>query len=442
MMFSTLRLAYSLLLMLLLPIIFFRLWWRGRYLPAYRQRWAERLGIVSFIVDKKGPLKPIWVHAASVGEVLSAIPLIKRLQSQYPNTPILITTITPAGSERVQVHFRNELNNTIFHSYLPYDVAFIIRRFLNDIDPKYLIIIETELWPNLLYIAHQKKIPIMIANARLSPRSVKHYQHLGWIMRVILNSITVVVAQSALDAKRYASIGMVENRITNIGNIKYDLKLPDNIISKGLALRQIWDKNRPVWIAASTHQGEESLILSIFSNLQKKYPRLLLLLVPRHPDRFEEVYQLCLAKKLSIIRRTDLNTHLKTIEFPEIFLGDTMGDLLEYYAASDFVFMGGSLVPVGGHNFLEPAALGLPIVIGPYHFNFAEMSEDLLANQGLKIVQNVQALEDQISDFLDYPKEAQQIGQAAKNVVQQNRGALDRLIILIGKTCNIEEFSV
>ncbi len=432
--FSTLRLAYSVLLMLLLPIIFFRLWWRGRYFPAYRERWAERLGLVNFIASKKEPLKPIWVHAASVGELLSAIPLIKELQDAYPNTPILITTMTPAGSQRVQAYFKNELNNTIFHSYLPYDIAFIINRFLNRLSPRCLIIIETELWPNLLYIAHQKKIPIIIANARLSPRSVKQYPYLGWIMRVILHSVTVVAAQSALDAKRYASIGMPEDRIINIGNIKSDLSLPDNIKAKGLVLRQIWDKNeaaapRPVWIAASTHHGEESLILSVFLKLHQQYPTLLLLLVPRHPDRFEAVYQLCIEQKWRVLRRSSP----KLIESPQIFLGDTMGDLLEYYAASDFVFMGGSLVPIGGHNFLEPAALGLPIVTGPYNFNFAEISQRLVEHQGLIVTHNVQALEDQIRAFLENPTKASQMGQAAQRVVQQNRGALHRLMVLIKK---------
>lgn len=426
MVLSIVRLVYSLLFMLVLPIIFCRLIYKGRRLPAYRARWAERLGLVSFIADKKA-FNPIWVHAASVGEVLAAVPLIKSLKSHHANTPILITTMTPTGSEQVQIHFKNELNNTVFHSYVPYDIDWIVRRFFNRLKPLALVIMETELWPNLLSIAHEKQIPIVIANARLTPKSVKSYQRIKGFMKLILNQVDVVAAQSQLDVERYASLGLDPKKIMYTGNIKYDLTIPEGLFEKAHALKELWGKERPVWIAASTHAGEESKILSVFLELQKKTPDLLLLLVPRHPNRFEEVYQLCLKSNLRILRATQPQQRMDA----HVFLGDTMGDLWTYYSASDMVFLGGSLVPIGGHNFLEPASLGLPIVSGPYLANCAEVVDFLKAAGGIKVVDTEKDLQAQLQDFLDHPEQAKAQGQAAQEAAERNRGALNRLVSVI-----------
>lgn len=428
---SIVRLAYSLLFVLVLPIIFCRLIYKGRRLSAYKRRWAERFGFVSFVANKKKPLKPIWVHAASVGEVLAVVPLIRLLRSQYANTPILITTMTPTGSEQVQLRFKNELNDTIFHCYVPYDIGFIVHRFLNRLLPIALIILETELWPNLICMSSQKKIPVIIVNARLSPHSVKQYRLIKWIMKPVLNQVSCVAAQSKIDVQRYLSLGLDATKIFNTGNIKYDLSIPKGTLEKGLALRKIWDKGgdspRWVWIAASTHSGEESIILSVFSKLKIKYPSLLLLLVPRHPNRFEEVYQLCLKHTPNVIRKTQFKNNI----YPDIFLGDTMGDLWEYYAASDGVFLGGSLTPVGGHNLLEPAALGLPIVTGPYLFTILEMRDCFIQVQGLKIIKEAQGLESAIESFISQSSLAKAQGLAAQRVVEQNRGASHRILALI-----------
>lgn len=425
------RLAYSLLFVLALPIIFCRLIYKGRRLPAYRRRWAERLGFVSFIANKDKALKPIWVHAASVGEIIAAVPLIKLLSSQYVDRPILITTMTPTGSEQVQIRFKNELNNTIFHCYVPYDIGFIVRRFLNRLSPIALIILETELWPNLISISHEKKIPTIIVNARLSPHSVQQYRFIKWIMRPLLNQLSFVAAQSKIDVERYLSLGLDSKKILNMGNLKYDLNIPEGTLEKGVALRKVWDKAgsapRWVWIAASTHSGEESIVLSVFLKLQKKYPSLLLLLVPRHPNRFEEVYQLCLKHTPRVIRKTQLKNDI----YPDIFLGDTMGDLWEYYAASDGVFLGGSLVPIGGHNLLEPAALGLPIVTGPHLFTILEMRDCFMKVNGLKIIQDAQGLEAVIEGFISQPALAKAQGLAVGQIIEQNRGASYRILELI-----------
>jgi 3-deoxy-D-manno-octulosonic-acid transferase len=421
------RWIYTILFTCLLPWVFFRLWVRSLRLPAYRQRWLERLGYA--------PLPPLdnvlWVHAVSVGETLAAIPLVQRLKLQYPQTPILMTTTTPTGSERVQAAFKEKLGKEIYHCYLPYDLPWTLRSFFRRVKPKLLILMETELWPNLLECCNQKQIPVLIANARLSPKSLKHYRFLGHLMKKMLRPVQAVAAQSAIDVESFSAIGMDRKRIVETGNIKFDLTLPPNLQETGKSLRNdLGGASRMIWIAASTHEGEEAIMLKVYKALKKRFPSLLLLLVPRHPDRFNKVADLCEEQGLKVVRRSQNQPCPAEVD---IFLGDTMGELLLFYAASDVAFVAGSFMPIGGHNLLEPAALGLPILTGPQLFNFVAISQMLVAAGGATIVQDEKTMEMALADLLADEEKGKEQGAKAKQVVEKNRGALDKLLHLIGK---------
>lgn len=421
-----LRWLYSAIFICLLPWVFFRLWVRSLKFPAYRRRWLERLGQV--------PLPPLeevlWVHAVSVGEAVSAIPLIHRFRAQYPQTAILVTTTTPTGSERVQVAFKDMLGKQIYHCYLPYDLPWALRSFFQRIKPKLLVLMETEIWPNLLQACQQRDLPVLIANGRLSPSSARRYGWLGKQMAGILRSVSGVAAQSALDAKRFHNLGVNKAHIWETGNIKFDLQLPPYLQEAGAEFRADLGSSRLIWIAASTHEGEESIMLSVYRSLKKKFPQLLLLLVPRHPDRFNKVANLCLEGGFQLVRRSQKQS---CTQETDIFLGDTMGEMPLFYAASDVAFVGGSLVPVGGHNLLEPAALGLPVLTGPQLFNFVAISDMLVAAKGATIVANEAALTTQLQLLFENGELRETQGKQAKMVVEENRGALDQLMALINK---------
>lgn len=418
------RWLYSLFFTCMLPWIFFRLWLRSFKLPAYRKRWSERLGLV--------PLPPLddvlWLHAVSVGEAVSAFPLIHRIHAQYPKIPILITTTTPTGSERVQAAFRDKLGKNIYHCYLPYDLPWILNRFFKRVKARMLILMETELWPNLLYQCQQKNVPVLIANARLSPKSISRYQLLGGVMPSMMRAISLVAAQSHLDMKRFESLGVARDSIVETGNIKFDSQLPSYIQEAGRVLRNEIGETRLVWIAASTHEGEEASMLEVYTGLKKSIPELLLLLVPRHPERFNKVAQLCQDRGLEVVRRSQKMPCKATTD---VFLGDTMGELFLFYAASNIAFVGGSFAPIGGHNLLEPAALGLPVLTGPHLSNFVAISEMLLEAKGLRIVENERMLQETILQFYENKELGLSLGRHAKKVVEDNRGALDKLMELI-----------
>lgn len=420
-----LRWVYSAVLFCLLPWIFVRMLVRSLRLPAYRQRWGERLGKVPF-----PPLEEVlWIHAVSVGEALSTVPLIHRLRAEY-KTPILITTTTPTGSERVQAAFKDLLGKQIYHCYMPYDLPWAWRAFFKAIKPKLLVLMETELWPNLLHACHKQQIPILIANGRLSPRSVQRYQWVGAFIRWCLRPICAIAAQSSLDARRFEDLGIAKKAIYETGNIKFDLQLPNYIQTAGMELRTELGKNRQVWVASSTHEGEENLILEAYQSLKPEFPELLLVLVPRHPDRFNRVANLCQEKGFQTVRRSQKQSCAPQTD---VFLGDTMGELFLFYAAADCAFVGGSFMPIGGHNLLEPAALGLPIVTGPHLFNFIAISDMLKQAKGLTIVQNASALKDALAQLLTHKEMRHEQGQNAKKVVEENRGALDKLLKIISE---------
>ena len=398
-----------------------RLLWRSRKLPAYRQRLLERFGFYPFKLKHC-----LWIHAVSVGESLAAIPLIKALIKDYPDLPVLVTTMTPTGAERINA----ALGDRIKHVYIPYDIPDAVSRFLNTMHPVIAIIMETELWPNLLAICHQKRIPICLMNARLSEKSAAGYQRISSLTHRMMNEITLIASHGENDAKRFIALSAPKENVIVTGNIKFDLELPHDLASKSLALRETLGKDRLIWIAASTHEGEEEIILLAHKKCYEKNKKALLLLVPRHPDRFDKVHHLCEQQGWVIKRRSKQET---CDQNTSIYFGDTMGELLFMYSVSDIAFVGGSLIPRGGHNMLEPGALGKPILTGPHLFNFAEISELFFKAHALVKVTDADSLFKQLDFWMMNEAERHATGERAKAVVDANRGALAKQLTLINK---------
>ncbi|MGC6407891.1 lipid IV(A) 3-deoxy-D-manno-octulosonic acid transferase [Bisgaard Taxon 45] len=418
-----LRFFYTVLMYLIQPLVVLFMLGRSIKAPNYRKRLNERYGFYCGAVRPKAD--GVVIHAASVGEVIAATPLVKRIQALYPNLPITVTTVTPTGSDRVNAAF----GNSVTHFYLPYDLPDAVNRFIAFVQPKVCIVIETEIWPNLIVQLKKQRIPFIIANARLSARSTQRYQKLKGALHHIFDDISLIAPQDDVSAQRYLSLGYDEQRLKLTGNIKYDLVLNDALMQQVTALKQAWVEQRPVWIAASTHEGEEDLILESHRLLLHKYPDLLLILVPRHPERFNLVADLIKKHKLTYIRRSD---KIVPNASTQVVLGDTMGELMLMYGISDIAFVGGSLVKHGGHNPLEPLAFKLPVISGKYTFNFPEVFTKLTQVQGaLEINGNTKALTSAIEKFLDSPELRERYGNAGHEVLIENRGALQRLLDLL-----------
>lgn len=405
------RFLYSLLFYLLVPFILLRLAYKGRRVPGYRSRWRERFALQPIPESERGA---IWVHAVSVGEVEAAVPLIRILQGQGR---VLLTTTTPTGSARVRALF----GDTVSHVYLPYDVPDAVQRFLDGYRPSMAIFMELEIWPNLFAGCGKRAIPLYLINARLSEKSARGYQWLPRFVASTLANVSRLCAQGEADAARFAALGLPEERIVVTGSIKFDLELPEDLPERGKALRASLFGLRPVWIAASTHAGEEDQVLEVFLTLRRDYPDLLLLLAPRHPERSPEIRALCQQRGLQCVTRSS-----GTPCSPDtaVFILDTLGELKQFYAVGDIAFIGGSLVPVGGHNVLEPAALGIPILFGPLMDNFVEISRKLLAEQGAVQIRHQSELSDQVSRLLADATAREQLGENARRFLNANRGAL------------------
>lgn len=406
------RYLYSLILLLLQPFMLLRLYWRGRKLPAYRQRWLERFGIFPHPKIVAGG---VWVHAVSVGEVVAAIPLVEELLRKGSTVPVIVTTTTPTGSARVKQAF----GDRVTHVYLPYDLPIYIRNFLNRIVPQTLILMETELWPNLLYTCKQQRLKIILVNARLSDNSFINYKQVKFLVRGMLQQINVIAAQTKVDAERFIELGASESAVVIAGNLKFDMP-------KRTFKRQIVD--RLVWIAASTHEGEEELILQAFKQLKQQFPDLLLILVPRHPDRFEQVASLIAAHTLIYVRRS-------ASEIPqantEVWLGDTMGELDFFYAQADMAFVGGSLVPIGGHNLLEAVASGAATITGPHMDNFREITVKLLAAKAITVIHTVDELTNKLRSWGTDKQLRLSFADYGLHVIEDNRGALAKVLTIL-----------
>lgn len=414
------RSLYTLLYYLLLPFVFIRLLWRARKAPNYARRWGERLGFFQ-APERTGGL---WLHSVSVGETIAAAPLIKQIQQTYPDLPIVITTMTPTGSDRVRALF----GDSVFHVYVPYDIPGAVKRFLAKTRPKMTLVMETELWPNLIHHCFQQRIPVVVANARLSERSARGYSRFPSLVGDMLSKISLIAAQSSGDGERLVNLGLDSEHLRVTGSVKFDIQVPSDVKAQAEDLRLTWGKDRLVWIAASTHEGEDEQVLDAYQQLLASRPETLLVLVPRHPERFNQVADLCLSRGLSIARRS-LNEEVDVST--QVLVGDTMGELLLLYAASDIAFVGGTLVETGGHNFLEPAALGLPVFSGPHLFNFTEVSRMLIGAGAMETVENSNELASAILTVLDDRSLSRTMGQAGLAVVEDNRGAQQRVFELI-----------
>jgi 3-deoxy-D-manno-octulosonic-acid transferase len=410
------RFLYSLLLYVLTPLVLLRLCFRSRKAPAYRRRIAERFGFFSPPEFKGG----IWVHAVSVGETLAAAPLIQHFLNTHPDVPLIVTTMTPTGSERVQALF----GDRVFHVYAPYDLPCSVSRFLRRLAPRLAVIMETEVWPNMVVQTAAQGIPVVLANGRMSARSAKGYQRFSRLIKPAFASFAQVVAQSEDDARRFISLGAVEDHVQVSGSIKFDVSIGDDLRRQAEALRAALG-SRPVWIAASTHPGEEEAVLAAHYQVLSKHPDAVLILVPRHPERFDGVADLLSSEGVAVARRS--SGAVVTAD-TQVLLGDTMGELMMFYGAADVAFVGGSLIARGGHNMLEPAAWALPIVCGPSDFNFAEISSKLSVAGGMSIVADGDALGGEVASLLSDTAWCQRRGQASLAVVDANRGALNKLI--------------
>ncbi|MCU7878782.1 MAG: lipid IV(A) 3-deoxy-D-manno-octulosonic acid transferase [Candidatus Thiodiazotropha sp. (ex Lucinoma borealis)] len=416
------RYLYTLLFTLLVPVYLLRLYWRGFKAPAYRERWLERFGIFEHPLDQNG----IWVHAVSVGEVQAVAQLVGRLLDRYPGMPLLITTTTPTGAERVQALFGNDVE----HRYAPIDLPWVVRRYLVAFQPRLLILIETEIWPNLIHHAKLEGVPTLLANARLSVRSARGYHRLAGLTREALRNLTLIAPHAEADAERFHTLGARPEKIEVTGSIKFDVHLPGSLRERADVMRREWGGQRPVWLAASTHEGEDEIILQAHAMIRETISDALLVLVPRHPERFERVAQLIEEVGFNLVKRSQQQP---CEHETGVFLGDTMGELTLFMGATDVAFIGGSLVPHGGHNILEATAQGVAVVFGPHMFNFSEISELFLQHKAAVQVDSVEALAGQVTRWLSDASERSRIGEAGRELVEQNRGALDRLTRLVGR---------
>lgn len=402
------------------PVLLLHLFWRSLGNPLYRQRIAERFGYFDARINGSS----IWIHAVSVGEVRAAAPLVRALQERYPDKTLVMTTMTPTGSQQV----RDLFGDSVVHSYVPYDLASAVRRFFDWAKPELVIIIETELWPNLFRECGLRNIPLVLASARVSPGSVNRYRRLVSLFRETLSHGIVIAAQTETDGERFRSLGAHPDRIHLTGNIKFDFDLDPDIPARGRQFREDQAGGRPVWIAASTHGDEEQVALAAHAAVLKEFPAAMLLIVPRHPERFQLVASLIERTGMRCVRRS---SGQRCGADTDVFLGDTMGELTFFYAVADVAFVGGSLVPVGGHNLLEPAALGLPVLTGPHTFNAADIAQLLIDDGSAQVVRNGDELAARVVELFGDASERERRGRAGRQVFENNRGTLQRLLKLI-----------
>lgn len=416
------RNLYTLLYGLLLPAVLLRLYWRGCKAPQYRQRWLERLGFYQ-MPSRQGV---IWIHAVSVGEVEAAFPLIAHFRHSHPQLPILVTTTTPTGSARV----RAALAGQVEHVYLPYDLPFVIERFLKCFRPRLAVMMEKEIWPNLFAASAAQNIPLFIVNARLSARSARSYRKIPGLVKPALACVTMVAVQTEEDRLRFIEIGAAPQQVQVLGNIKFDVTIDAAVIAEGRALKQQLFAKRWVWIVASTHQGEEETFLALYPVLKVTIPELLLLIVPRHPERFQTVKKLCEQQGLAVVMRSEQR---QCHEQTDVYIADSMGELKMLYAAADLAFVGGSLVPVGGHNVLEPAAIGIPVLFGPEMFNFQEIAERILALEGAIQCRDRQAIIDAVLGVYRDIAFRNRLIDNGRLFVENNQGATKRVAGLLAE---------
>ncbi len=414
------RRLYSLIAYVLAPAYCGALLWRGLRERGYWRGFGERLGLGPALSGRS-----VWVHAASVGEVQAGAAVVRALRRRLPDTPLVLTASTPAGAARARALFASE---RVHVRLVPLDLPGSVRRFLQRVQPRLALVLETELWPNLYHECGRRGIPLVLASARISERSTRRYGLLRGLFRRALSHCTLIAAQTEADAVRFRSLGAPPDRMSVIGNIKFDFDVPAETRARGRALRERYAAGRPLWVAGSTHEGEEQAALEAHTLARNAHRAALLAIAPRHPPRFAAVASWLEQRGVRVARRSreepcDAAT--------EVLLLDTLGELLDFYAAADVVFVGGSLVPIGGHNLLEPAALARAILTGPHQFSAAEPARLLIERGALEVVRNASELGESVARLLASAEQRARMGERARAVVDENRGALERLLSLL-----------
>ncbi len=424
------RSLYTVVFFLLLPFILLRLYWRGIKAPEYRKRWLERLAIYS----KQYPQQVIWFHAVSVGEAEAVFPLVKRMQQQHPLAHFLVTSTTPTGSARIQA----VLADSVEHVYLPYDLPFIVKHFLKIFKPQMAVFVEKEIWPNLFTQCSEQNIPLFIINARLSANSAKGYKKIRSLVSPVLNHVTAVLTQTQEDCDRFVEIGASAEKTLVAGNIKFDMTLSEKLVVQGRLLKRQLFAGRFVWVVASTHKGEDEIFVDIYRQLKTELPELILLIVPRHPERFRTVQRIAEERQLKTIMRS--SGDYCTTE-TDVYIADTMGELKMLYATADIVFVGGSMAPIGGHNILEPLAVGLPVMFGPHMINFKEITENVLAMQAAVQCQNKHEVIKTVKRLYNDAGFRRTLTENGIQFLTLNQGAIDRIFAILDKSFVGSRFS-
>ncbi|MBT8047685.1 MAG: lipid IV(A) 3-deoxy-D-manno-octulosonic acid transferase [Gammaproteobacteria bacterium] len=414
------RKRYSLFIYLITPLVLLYLVFRGLRDRAYLRRWPERFGFI----HTPSAAGSIVVHAVSMGEVNAASALVTKLTKRYPGIPLCLTCLTPTGSARIRALF----GDAVSHVYIPLDLPGAVRRFFDRADPRLVIIMETEIWPNLYHEAHRRKIPLLIVNARISDNSFGNYRRFRKLIAAPLSRVSHIAAQSRQDAARLAELGANETRLSVSGNLKFDVRLPPSLLEQGDSIRSAWGTDRLVLLAGSTHEADEGVVLEAFSGLLKTFPAALLVLVPRHPERFGRAEQLARSAGLRVSLRS---TGASCARSTQCFVIDTMGELLRYYAACDVAFVGGSIDPIGGHNVLEPAALSRPVVVGPHTFNFAEITQALIESEAAVRIKDAAELEQAVARLFTEPELRDRMGRSGRELVRSGQGALNHTLELL-----------
>lgn len=410
------RAAYSLLWWLALPLLPLRLWWRGRREPTYRSHIGERFGRYADPPRAAGD-DPLWIHAVSVGETRAVVPLIERLEREHPQRTILLTHMTATGRETGRALF----GDRVVQAWLPYDLPFAVNRFLAHFHPCAGLLVETELWPNLAAAAARAHVPLLLINARLSQRSARGYARIAPLARPLLRSLAGVAAQTSDDAARLRALGARDVVVT--GNLKFDASVAPEWRDRGRRLRGRFGADRPVVVLASTRPGEEALLLDALARSPLS-PRVLVVIVPRHPQRFDEVARLLASRGVPFARRSDEH---RVPDHARVVLGDSMGEMHAYYAAADVAFVGGSLLPFGGQNLIEPIAAGIATIVGPHTFNFAQAADAAIAAGAALRVHDADALWEAVQRLLADARSRERASAHARRFIAAHRGAADRL---------------
>jgi 3-deoxy-D-manno-octulosonic-acid transferase len=411
------RFVYPLMLLLAWPWVRLRLRWRARREPEYGLRVDERFGRVPDSI----PRGCVWFHTVSAGETIAAAPLIADLAAAFPTQPILVTTMTPTGSAQVLAR----LGRRVHHCYAPYDFPWAVRRFYDRVEPRLLVLMETELWPNLISAASARGVPALLVNARLSERSARGYRRLGRLARDMFGRLRYVACQYPDHAQRFVALGAPAERVLTHGSVKFDVVLPEDHPERVRDLRARWGlEGAPVWVAGSTHDGEETLVLAAHRWLIDRHPGVRLILVPRHPSRAAEVVDLCRQHGFSVARQSEPAAGDARAD---VLLGDSMGELLYLYGLADVAFVGGSFADIGGHNPIEPAVCGKPVLIGPVTHNFADVVAAFRAAGCLEIVADDGELGHALARLLGDPAECAARSERGRQVVAAERGATERL---------------